>query len=108
MLSVSLPATLSWLVFCFCQFKIYIFDVIALACFAFFANLSSSSLMNNEVSARQKVSDVEVVATDSPRDDVDEVVGHVAIARVPGHLINNLYSEIYYSIHYEIHILNFN
>ena len=60
------------------------------------------------MSARQKVSDVEVVATDSPRDDVDEVVGHVAIARVPGHLINNLYSEIYYSIHYEIHILNLN
>ena len=43
------------------------------------------------MSARQKVSDVEVVATDSPRDDVDEVVGHVAIARVPGHLINNIY-----------------
>ena len=56
------------------------------------------------MSARQKVSDVEVVATDSPRDDVDEVVGHVAIARVPGHLINNLYSEI----HYEFHILNLN
>ena len=37
------------------------------------------------MSARPKVSDFEVVA-DSPRDDVDEVVGHVAVAGVPGHL----------------------
>ena len=37
------------------------------------------------MSARPKVSDFEVVA-DSPRDDVDKVVGHVAVARVPGHL----------------------
>ena len=37
------------------------------------------------MSARPKVSDFEVAA-DSPRDDIDEVVGHVAIARVPGHL----------------------
>ena len=37
------------------------------------------------MSARPNVADCESVG-DLPRDDVDEVVGHVAVAGVPGHL----------------------